>query len=601
ATGAWTAGPALTLGRRQHEAVRLADGRVLVAGGHDPTGAITNAVEIYDPALSTWTAAAPMSSGRVAHTLALLSDGRVLAAGGWNGSSLLSGAEIYDPAANAWTAAAAMSVVRIFSAVATLGDGKILVVGGSNGDSAIATAEAYDPATGAWTPAGTMGAARYYHRAALLPDGKVLTAGGNGPAGPTATADVYDPATNAWTATGAMGAPRYAHALVPVGGKALSIGGENASGNLASTEIYDASTNAWLPGPSLLATRSWLQAGVLDDGRVLAAGGRRIEGGATHLNTAELLGAAAVQIAATGVAVTDAQHLTGTLDLTGAATGYWNVVVRETGGRIGRLDGGFQVTPGAPTLASIAVTPATASIAAGTTAQFTAEGTFTDASTRTLTSGEVAWTTDVSSVATVNAGLATGAAAGTARVIASSGAITGYATLTVTPPPVTLASIAVTPATATLLAGATEQFSAVGTFTDGSTRALTTGGAWQVKSPMNAARYAAPGEFAAGKFFVFGGYSGSALTSTEAYDPLTDAWTARAQPVDWTYAQAAAAGGKISVAGGCVNADCASVTNALWMYDPAADAWTLKASMPTARFQLAFEAIDGKLYAAGGL
>ncbi|MCR4295277.1 MAG: Ig-like domain-containing protein, partial [Elusimicrobia bacterium] len=256
----------------------------------------------------------------------------------------------------------------------------------------------------------------------------------------------------------------------------------------------------------------------------------------------------------------------------------------------------------APTLAAITVTPATTSIAAGAAIQFEAAGAFTDLSTRAMT-GEVVWTTDLSSVATVNAGLATGVGGGTAQVIASSGAITGYATLTVTPPSVTLASIAVTPATATLLAGATAQFSAVGTFTDGSTRALVSGtGAWQSKAPMSTARLGAPGAFEAGKFFVFGGFNGASLTSTEAYDPLTDAWTLRAaQPVGRTYAQAAAAGGKIYVAGGCVNADCASVTNALWMYDPAADAWTQKASMPTARFQLAFEAIGGKLYAAGGL
>src|SRR5437016_14127153 len=36
-------------------------------------------------------------------------------------------------------------------------------------------------------------------------------------------------------------------------------------------------------------------------------------------------------------------------------------------------------------------------------------------------------------------------------------------------------------------------------------------------------------------------------------------------------------------------------------YDPATDTWTTKASMPTARFGLGVAAIDGVLYAVGGV
>ncbi|MCM2303233.1 MAG: right-handed parallel beta-helix repeat-containing protein, partial [Elusimicrobia bacterium] len=336
AAGAWTATAPMRQGRYEFASVMLADGRVLVAGGVGP-GAIVASAEIYDPALSTWTFIAPMSSVRQGPELALLPDGRVLAAGGWNGSIVLGSAEIYDPATNAWTAAPAMSAGRYLPAVTTLGDGRILITGGSG----VATAEIYDPAGGAWSTAGTMSAQRYYHQTAVLPGGKVLVAGGSGSGGPTNTADVYDPATNGWTATSTMAAARFAHALVSVNGSPIVIGGQNTLA-LSSTEIYDPALNAWRAGPALaVGTRTYPRAVLLDDGQVLVAGGRQGMGGGTTLNTAQVLAMPSTQITATGVVVGDAQNVSGTFDLTAAATGYWDAVVRQSGGRTGRLDGGF--------------------------------------------------------------------------------------------------------------------------------------------------------------------------------------------------------------------------------------------------------------------
>ena len=60
------------------------------------------------------------------------------------------------------------------------------------------------------------------------------------------------------------------------------------------------------------------------------------------------------------------------------------------------------------TLLSIAVTPTNPSIAEGTTQQFTATGTYSDASTQDLTS-QVTWTSATPSVAMIsNTGLSTG-------------------------------------------------------------------------------------------------------------------------------------------------------------------------------------------------
>jgi len=69
--------------RRGHTATRLADARVLIAGGENGTGTL-NTTEIYDPASGTFSAAANMATARADHSATLLADGRVLIAGGRN-------------------------------------------------------------------------------------------------------------------------------------------------------------------------------------------------------------------------------------------------------------------------------------------------------------------------------------------------------------------------------------------------------------------------------------------------------------------------------------------------------------------------------------
>jgi len=127
-------------------------------------------------------------------------------------------------------------------------------------------------------------------------------------------------------------------------------------------------------------------------------------------------------------------------------------------------------------LVSIAVTPANISIAKGVKQQFTATGVFSDDGTANLTSA-VTWTPSNTAVATItSAGLATGVAAGSTPIQATSGAIGGSTSLTVTAP--VLVSIAVTPANASLATGATQQFTATGTYSDSSTQNLTSSVTW---------------------------------------------------------------------------------------------------------------------------
>src|SRR5208283_4822316 len=127
-----------------------------------------------------------------------------------------------------------------------------------------------------------------------------------------------------------------------------------------------------------------------------------------------------------------------------------------------------------------AVTPSNPSIAAGQQLQFTATGTYTDGSHQNLTSN-AAWTSSAPAVATVSAGLATGIAAGSTTIQATSGSISGSTGLTVTA--ATLVSIAVTPANPSLAAGQQQQFTATGTYTDGSHQNLTTTATWTSSAP----------------------------------------------------------------------------------------------------------------------
>jgi uncharacterized protein YjdB len=128
------------------------------------------------------------------------------------------------------------------------------------------------------------------------------------------------------------------------------------------------------------------------------------------------------------------------------------------------------------TLTSINVTPVNALIPLGTVQQFTATGTFSDSTTQDIT-GTVAWTAAPTSVASITvSGLATGKDLGSVTITATSGTINNSVSATVNA--ADLSSIAVLPATPTIAQNTTEQFSAIGTFDDGSTHNLTAQVTW---------------------------------------------------------------------------------------------------------------------------
>jgi len=130
-------------------------------------------------------------------------------------------------------------------------------------------------------------------------------------------------------------------------------------------------------------------------------------------------------------------------------------------------------------LMSIKVSPINPSVAAGAMEQFHAKGTFTGGSTYDLTQS-VTWSSSNQAVATISntvgtQGLATALTGGTSTIMASISGISGSTLLTVT---ATLQSITVTPAGPSIAAGATQQFTAMGNYSDGSMQNLTMSVTW---------------------------------------------------------------------------------------------------------------------------
>lgn len=126
----------------------------------------------------------------------------------------------------------------------------------------------------------------------------------------------------------------------------------------------------------------------------------------------------------------------------------------------------------AATLSSMVVTPATASVAIGATQQFTATAAYSDGSARDVTR-LAAWTSATPAVATVNSssGIAVGVVAGSSVIAATFEGKSASGTLTVLP--AKLVSIAVAPVNPTINVGASQQFVAIGTFDNNTTRDIT--------------------------------------------------------------------------------------------------------------------------------
>jgi hypothetical protein len=269
-------------------ATLLQSGKVLMAGGSDARGSggsVFASAELYDPATGNFTETGSMTVGRANHTATLLTDGRVLIAGGWLCTDktcahvdAAASAELYDPATGTFSPTGSMTTPRAQGRAILLPDSRVLL---TQGDGPNQMAELYDPKTGRFVRTGQE--IRFDDpTAVLLQNGKVLVTGGD-LHGPLEGA-LYDEASGKFTkisfalAPGAAPTTQYSGEAIertwpdPVtvlkDGRVLLFEG-------GYLETYDPATGACAAAGFISPSGQWIvpTATLLPDGHVLFVGG----------------------------------------------------------------------------------------------------------------------------------------------------------------------------------------------------------------------------------------------------------------------------------------------------------------------------------------
>jgi len=515
ATGSFVATGSLNAARSQHTATLLNDGTVLIAGGFANGSALSNA-ELYLPAAGTFLPVGSLNSARSGHTATLLASGQVLIAGGAdsNGNSL-SSAELYDPTTGTFSATWSLNTARQDDTATILSNGMVLIAGGVDvSGNVLQSAELYNPATGAFSAAGSMTTARADFTATLLNNGLVLIAGGvNQSKNSQASAELYNPTAGTFASTGSMNSARgFFTATLLNNGTVLTAGGLDASGNVpGSAELYDPVSATFTFTSNFVAARYTNTAVLLSNGSVLEVGG--LDSNFNRLASAELyqpstltprglvsiavspisstLAVGATQsFIATGTfsdsstqtlaSVTWSSSNSGLATISSDATNHGTADAVAVGSTTisactGLICASSTLTIAGPSLVSITLNPQNLTMPLGTTQQFTATGNYADGSAQDLTS-TATWSSSSSATTVSSSGLVTGVSLGDAVIKASSGSVSVSASVTVSAP--ALVGLTLSPSTATIAFGGSQQYQVVGTYTDGSSANLTTSVIW---------------------------------------------------------------------------------------------------------------------------
>ncbi|MEP7272354.1 MAG: kelch repeat-containing protein, partial [Acidobacteriota bacterium] len=247
----WSVTGSLNKARHEHTATLLRNGKVLVVGGfqYEVGGGPLKSAELYDPATGKWTETGSLNAQRFEHTATLLADGKVLVTGG-HGDPIANRttAELYDPISETWSFTGNLSEINLGRHEAVLlPNGKVFI-------RTIDGTDTYDPTTRTWryqqinSPRLRQG-----HTTTVLADGRVLVAGGGDYDEYTdefhfdVSAELYDQMTGARSLTGNLLRPRSSHtATLLHTGQVLVMSGQTDSVTRRSAELYDPVTGTWL-------------------------------------------------------------------------------------------------------------------------------------------------------------------------------------------------------------------------------------------------------------------------------------------------------------------------------------------------------------------
>ena len=290
--------------RIYHTATFLRSGKILVVGGESNNGG-TSSLEIYDTENGSWVNGQSLPNPRFGHTANLIGRESVLIAGGEDGENPTASTVVYNANTDTWTSSLDMLQPRTKHASSILTDGRVIVVGGINSSGTLSSAEIYDPVLQHWTSSGESLLPRIGHSVTALKNGMILVVGGKIPIeksnqnslllcensneappsagvtkgyrckdGAAALTEIYDPTNNSWKESSSLLAPRWGHtATLLEDGRVLVAGGTNNYSSVVESEIFDPNTETWVSAGEMLYERTGHTASLLSDGRVLIAGG----------------------------------------------------------------------------------------------------------------------------------------------------------------------------------------------------------------------------------------------------------------------------------------------------------------------------------------
>lgn len=125
---------------------------------------------------------------------------------------------------------------------------------------------------------------------------------------------------------------------------------------------------------------------------------------------------------------------------------------------------------------------------------------------------------------------------------------------------------------------------------------------WETMASMPTARSGLGVAVVNGKIYAIGGASEGDYNVNEMYDPATNTWTTKqSMPTPRFSLATAAYGNKIYCIGGANTENSGPVPiGSNEAYDPATDTWREMKSMPTPRYQMQANVVEGKIYLIGG-